>query len=158
MSNKLHKIVKTYVQTSINDNSMNTNGLEAEQIKNLLVEKLEHDIREEILKEETSVLESEQKKIQSKLEAEFANIRLKEKIEDANEIAFIAVFTGFVIGLLVNQTTDLVSSLKSTLSMNSYQVSITFVFILVLFAVGYVCYKHVFLDKIAKIIQEKYKN
>lgn len=137
---------------------MNTNGLEAEQIKNLLVEKLEHDIREEILKEETSVLESEQKKIQSKLEAEFANIRLKEKIEDSNEIAFIAVFTGFVIGLLVNQTTDLVSSLKSTLSMNSYQVSITFVVILLLFAVGYVCYKRVFLDKIAKIIQEKYKN
>ena len=158
MSNKLHQIVQDYVQIFLNNNSMNTKGFESEQIKSMLIESLEHDIREEILKEEVSILENHQKKIQAELETEFANKRLKEKIEEANEIAFIAMFAGLVIGLVVNQTTDLMSLIKSTLPMNSEQIIITLVIIVLLLLVVYWCYKRVFIDRIAKIIQEKYKN
>ena len=148
MPTLLNQIIKEYV-----DRAAPTDDF----LKGKLVEKLEKDIRQEILKDEISLIEEQQKKVCNEIEMEFAKKRLQEKIEEADEIAFMAMFAGFIIGLLVNQITDLVSLIKNTLEMNSFQITLTVLVIFILSGIAWFCYRRIFIKKISKIISEKHQ-
>lgn len=135
MSKILHQTLMAYLNITEPDTKH----------KDIIVKHLENDITREIINENIEEIQIREKQA-------FKKIILKEKLQNAKEVAFTAIVIGFFVGLLVNQFTDIITWGKLNAGQSAYFV--TGFCIIGILGIIYFLYKCWFVDKISNILNE----
>lgn len=139
----LNKVLKIYVEQKYPE--------EPEDVE--LVKMLKKTISEKIVNEHIDQIQNEQAKIQAKAEREMQNKKLMGKIKEAKDIAVFAIGIGFLIGLLVNQLTEVAWFFKG----NGFNPTWTALCIAALVGVICMVYKILYLDKIGDLLNKQFE-
>lgn len=135
MSKILHQTLKDY----LNITEPNT------KYKDIIIKRLEDEITREIINENIEEIQIREKEA-------FKKKILKEKLQNAKEVAFTAIVIGFFVGLLVNQFTDIITWGKLNAGKSAHIV--TGFCIIGILGIIYFLYKCWFVDKISNILNE----
>ena len=135
MSKILHQTLKDY----LNITEPNT------KYKDIIIKRLEDEITREIINENIEEIQIREKEA-------FKKKILKEKLQNAKEVAFTAIVIGFFVGLLVSQFTDIITWGKLNAGESAHIV--TGFCIIGILGIIYFLYKCWFVDKISNILNE----
>ena len=138
----LHDILVRYV-----DKIIPGNAYKAEFTK-----RLEESIIKKIVDDNIEKIREEQNKIQLENEKIFKRKILLQKVDNAKEVAIVAIVIGFFVGLLVNQFTEIIAWGK--LQMGEEAWKITCFCIIGILIVIVLLYKLWYTDKVSDIIKE----
>lgn len=141
MSVTLDKIVSYYVK------KVGTNSLQQGDEGHLLLEAAERKIRESI--EEEIKAEARQEIIED-ANKEIEKIKNEKRIRELKEIIWSGFLVAFIVGLLVNQITEIIGYFKGTQNMviSTYWIS------LVLFFICVIAFIVMFINRIKSIYQD----
>ena len=126
-------------------NSINIHHNTLKKYKDIIIKRLEDEITREIINENIEEIQIREKQA-------FKKTILKEKIQNAKEVAIIAIIVGFLVGLLVNQITEIIAWGKSQMGENTgiFTGLCSITILLLIFA----AYKYWFVDKMSNILNE----
>lgn len=125
------------------------NNAEEKQEQPLILAAAEESIKKKIIEEiEPGIREEEYKKAKAKVEAE----ENEKKLEELKEIIWSGFLLAFLVGLLVNQVTDVITRLKSG------SMIWTVIMIIVLGGICFVVFCWMFVARVKKIYDYIKKN
>lgn len=101
------KILDDLINSKCKDELKNSSNV-PESIVIALKEKLQKDIKDEIIKEEAE-----------KILKESIKLKKEKRIKEIKFTIFSGVFLSFFLGLIVNQATDIIGYLKGSVTLNS---------------------------------------
>ena len=148
MAETLHKILTKYVSFRLLLES-------SQEEKDETVRALELKIEKEIIEEKSNELTLQQTKIMQREREKFNEQRLQDSIDRAKDVFYGAGIIGLLIGLLVNQITDLISAGKSLFPQLSNWLTVIAISVLV-----FGCWKafdYIYMSKVVKIVQKYMK-
>ena len=137
------KMINAYVESQ-NISEGETND-EKEYIKDSAKKNLFNDIKEEIIN-------LEKDRIIKEAEDEIKKLEQERKIKEIKVLMYEGFIIAFVVGLIVNQVTDILNVSKGV----ETKVTITLLWIIVLGILTIIIYSNKFLDDIANTIKEKF--
>lgn len=137
------KMINAYVESQ-NISEGETND-EIEYIKDSAKKNLFNDIKEEIIN-------LEKDRIIKEAEDEIKKLEQERKIKEIKVLMYEGFIIAFVVGLIVNQVTDILNVSKGV----ETKVTITLLWIIVLGILTIIIYSNKFLDDIANTIKEKF--
>ncbi|MEX0060979.1 hypothetical protein [Clostridium butyricum] len=140
------KMINAYVESQNISHNNETNE-EIEYIKNSAKENLFNNIKEEIV-----ILEKD--RIIEEAKEEIIKLEQERKIKEIKVLMYEGFFIAFVVGLIVNQMTEILNISKGV----DTKVTITLLWIVVLGIATISLYKNKFLSDVANTIREKLNN
>ncbi|MDO4536357.1 MAG: hypothetical protein Q4B63_11210 [Clostridium perfringens] len=143
------KITKKMIEAYINSQriSQGDTDSEIEYIKESAKKKLFEDIKKEII-------ELEKERILKEAEEKIKKLEQQRRIKEIRVLMYEGFIIAFVVGLIVNQATDLLNISKGITT----NVVLTLLWIAVLGIMALLVYNNKFLGDIANIIKEKFNN
>ena len=145
MSETLHKIVVQRVQEMLADSDC------TDEERNATITALETDITKEIIEEKANDLTVAQARRLKAIQDNLMKVRLHSSIAQMKDALFMAVVVGTLIGLLVNQVTDLISLAKGVAP--TMPLGWTIALCLIFSAVTYATFHILYVSKAAKIVE-----
>ena len=137
------KMINAYVESQ-NISCNNETNEEIEYIKNSAKENLFNNIKEEIV-----ILEKD--RIIEEAKEEILKLEQERKIKEIKVLMYEGFFIAFVVGLIVNQMTEILNISKGV----ETKVTITLLWIVVLGIATISLYKNKFLGDVANTIRKK---
>ncbi|MDE6314057.1 MAG: hypothetical protein K2M46_10670 [Lachnospiraceae bacterium] len=124
-------------------------GTEKDEYNALMKTAVKDKLRNDIMKEIQAEYEQE---IIKKVKKDIAVSEQKRKLKELQDVLWSGFLIAFIVGLLVNQATDVISFLKGTL--NTTSITSTIWICLVLLAVCLITYAWIFISKVLNFMQE----
>lgn len=146
MQKTLKEIVTYFVDHNFPDIENDANKIE---IMNASKLQLEHDLEEQIKTKYKSELKSQ-------IKQEIQEETIKNKIKEAKNLLVFGAISAFIIGIIVNQTTDIITYLKTGISEKPWV--ITLIIIAGCALICYLIYKTKFIDEALIMIEKKGRN
>lgn len=146
MSETLEKLLNSFIESKRFEIKKNTEKDEyMEYMETAVKEKMRDAVVEEIRKELESEIIEEVKKNNEIAEQ-------KRKVKELQEVLWSGFIIAFIVGLLVNQVTDIISFFKGASSIES--ISTTIWICIGLLAVCIITYGWLFITKVLEFINE----
>lgn len=137
------KMINAYVESQ-NISINNETNEEIQYIKKSAKENLFNNVKEEIV-----ILEKD--RIIKEAKEEIIKLEQERKIKEIKVLMYEGFFIAFVVGLIVNQMTEILNISKGV----ETKVTITLLWIVILGIATIILYKNKFLDDISNTIREK---
>lgn len=132
------KIIETLINSYVNNAYKSQSDEECSEDEEILIEAAKNKLFQDVKHE---IVESEKVKMREEIKKEFKSLEQKRKLKELKTLMYEGFFIAFLVGLIVNQVTEMINITKGI----ETKVTITLLIIFILGILNLFVYKTKFL-------------
>ena len=145
---KLDEVLNVFCDSKKDVFANNAKKEDIQALKELLKNEIRQNIVDEIVSERS-------KEIETKVQEEFDRNKEEKRIEEAKNLLWNGFIMAFIVGVLVNQVTDIISFYKGGSSLNAIFPTVWICVALAIFCLG--MYIYTFAQNFIKIVKNRHE-